>query len=169
MNTEDIQTLFAFNRWANHRVLADAGSLSGDEFTRNLETSHGSVQGTLVHTLWAEWIWSRRFRGESPKLGFARSEFPDVSVLAAKWKELEGDQENFIGELTDEALATRVAYNNLQDQRWEYSLGHMMQHVVNHSSYHRGQVVTLLRQLGRAPQPTDFLVFFDERGGHGVA
>ena len=47
-------------------------------------------------------------------------------------------------------------------QRWEYALGHMMQHTANHSSYHRGQVVTLLRQLGKTPEATDFLVFLDE-------
>ena len=47
-------------------------------------------------------------------------------------------------------------------QRWEYALGHMMQHTANHSSYHRGQVVTLFRQLGKTPEATDFLVFLDE-------
>lgn len=172
MNSEDIGTLYAFNRWANHRVLFDAGSLSRDELHRNLGTSHDSVQGTLVHILWAEWLWLRRFRGDSPKRVFVPAEFPDVSVLETQWKEVEREQETFIGQLTEEArptLATRVAYENLQGQRWKYSLGHMMQHVVNHSSYHRGQVVTLLRQLGRAPQPTDFLVFLDERDGNGAA
>ena len=62
------------------------------------------------------------------------------------------------------ALLGRIPYENLRGQRFEYALGHMMQHVVNHSSYHRGQVVTLLRQLGRTPPNTDFLEYFDEGG-----
>ncbi|HUP50813.1 MAG TPA: DinB family protein [Thermoanaerobaculia bacterium] len=168
MNTRDIQTLFAYNGWANERVMSDSRSLTRDELTQDLGTSHSSVQGTLVHILWGEWLWMRRFQGHSPKEVFVPAEFSELPVLGAKWKEVEREQEKFISQLTDEALASRVAYENLQGQRWEYSLGHMMQHVVNHSSYHRGQVVTLLRQLGRAPQPTDFLMFFDERGGQGA-
>jgi DinB family protein len=60
-------------------------------------------------------------------------------------------------------ISRRVSYENLQGVHWEYSLAETMQHVVNHSSYHRGQVVVLLRQLGQTPPATDFLVFFDEQ------
>ena len=56
-----------------------------------------------------------------------------------------------------------MSYENLQGVRWEYSLAEMMQQLVNHSSYHRGQVAVLLRQLGQKPLPTDFLVFLDEQ------
>jgi uncharacterized damage-inducible protein DinB len=66
--------------------------------------------------------------------------------------------------LTDDRVKARISYENARGERWEYSLGHMMQHIVNHSTYHRGQVVTLLRQLGQTPPPTDFLVYFDEGG-----
>ena len=68
------------------------------------------------------------------------------------------------GSLTDAQLHGQISYENLQGQRWTYPLVHAMQHVVNHSSYHRGQIVTLLRQLGHTPPPTDFLVFLDEGG-----
>jgi uncharacterized damage-inducible protein DinB len=75
---------------------------------------------------------------------------------------VESEQQAFLKSLTDELLEKCVSYENLQGERWEYSLAHMMQHLVNHSSYHRGQVVTLLRQLGQTPPTTDFLVFIDE-------
>lgn len=74
----------------------------------------------------------------------------------------------------DRVLATverltvrRIAYVNTKGERWEYPLGRLMQHVVNHSTYHRGQVTTLLRQLGVKPLATDLLVFHDqaEKGG----
>ncbi len=165
VNTEDIRTLYAFNRWANARLLSDTSPLTHVDFIRDLRTSHVSLQGTLVHILWAEWLWVRRWRGQSPKQVFAPAEFSDVAAIKTEWEAVEREQQVFVAELTDQGLATRVAYENLQGQRWEYSLGHMMQHVVNHSSYHRGQVVTLLRQLGQAPRATDLLVFFDEVGG----
>jgi uncharacterized damage-inducible protein DinB len=161
--------MYAFNQWANHRVLSDASSLTKDDFSRNVGTSHMSVQGTLVHILWAEWLWLRRWDAQSPKQVFTPTEYADVRALETEWKNVEYEQQRFLAELTDEKLATQVAYKNLQGQRWEYSLGQMMQHVVNHSSYHRGQVVTLLRQMGQAPQATDLLVFFDETGGAGAA
>lgn len=169
MNTKDIHELYAFNQWANARLLSDTSSLSYPEFIRDLRTSHVSVHGTLVHILWAEWLWLRRWRGESPRRVFEQAEFPDVAAIKAEWADVEREQQLFLAELTDRRLATQVAYENLQGQWWEYSLGSMMQHVVNHSSYHRGQVTTLLRQLGQAPRATDLLVFFDEVSGKSTA
>ena len=169
MNTEDIKTLQAYNRWANHRLIGTVRPLDPHDFTRDLGTSHRSVHGTLVHTLWAEWIWLQRWRGESPRRVFAPEDFADIGAIERYWRRIEYEQEGFIAQLTDNRLAERLSYENLQGQRWTYALGHMMQHVVNHSSYHRGQVVTLLRQLGKAPLPTDFLVYFDELSGGGAA
>jgi uncharacterized damage-inducible protein DinB len=161
---EEIRTLFAYNRWATHRLLDASRLLNPDTFTRGLGTSHGSLRGTLVHTLWSEWIWLQRWRGSSPRQMFSEDEFRDVAAIEARWLEVERDRQDFIASLTEDQLVTRIAYENLQGQRWEYALVHMIQHVVNHSSYHRGQVVTLLRQLGRTPPGTDFLVYFDEGG-----
>jgi uncharacterized damage-inducible protein DinB len=114
--------------------------------------------------LWSEWIWLQRWRGASPKRVFTEDELPDLQAIEARWRDLDRDRQNFLEGLTDDRLHARLSYENLKGERWEYSLVHMMQHVVNHSSYHRGQVVTLLRQLGQAPPPTDFLVFLDEGG-----
>lgn len=164
MKPDEIRTLFSYNRWANHRLLAASEPLSPSDFARDLGTSHGSLRGTLVHTLWSEWIWLQRWRGASPRQLFAEDQFPDVAAIGARWAAVERDREDLLGGLTDDMLLAPVAYENLQGQRWSYPLGHMMQHVVNHSSYHRGQIVTLLRQLGWTPPTTDFLVFFDEGG-----
>ena len=162
MNTQEIQTLYAYNRWANRRLLKAARLLDWQDCTSEMRTSHGSVRGTLVHIIWGEWLWVRRWRGESPKERFAPEEFRDWTTLESRWTSMEGDQQAFLNCVTDALLETRVSYENLQAQRWEYSLAQMMQHVVNHSSYHRGQLVTLLRQLGQTPPATDFLVFLDE-------
>jgi len=162
MNTHESQTLFTYNNWANQRMLAAVKSLETSDFARDLQTSYRSVQGTLVHILWAEWLWLQRWQGESPKRVFASGEFPDAGAIEAAWANLERDRQAFMNSLTDERLKTRIAYENLRGQRYEYSLAHMMQHLVNHSTYHRGQIVTLLRQLGQTPPATDFLVFLDE-------
>ena len=59
-------------------------------------------------------------------------------------------------------LRRSITYENPPGTRWSYRLEEMLRHVVNHSSYHRGQVASLLRQHGLTPPPTDYLVFFDD-------
>lgn len=169
MNTKDILTLYAYNRWANGRTLGSVRPLDHDEFTRDLRTSLGSVKGTLVHTMWAEWVWLRRWNGESPKRIFDESEFADLAAVAAYWQGLEDERQGFIANLTDARLEESITYQNMKGVRWTYTLGHMLQHVVNHSTYHRGQIVTLLRQLGHVPAKTDFLEFFDDPDEEGTA
>jgi uncharacterized damage-inducible protein DinB len=164
MDVDEIRTLYSFNQWATHRLIDAARLLGPDDFVKDLRTSYRSVRGTFVHTLWSEWIWLRRWRGESPKRVFAEDEFQELDAIWSRWEDINADRNDFIGTLTDERLRRRLSYENTRNERWEYPLVQMMQHVVNHSSYHRGQIVTLLRQLGQAPPSTDFLLYFDEAG-----
>ena len=164
MNKQDIELLYKYDRWANGLVFGCASKLSAEQFTQDLQSSHRSVRDTLAHILAAEWIWLRRWLGTSPKSLFDPQEFGDVVSLTAKLKEVEQEQIAFIDTLTDESLAAVIAYTNTKGERWQYPLGHLCQHVVNHSSYHRGQVTTMLRQLGAEVASVDLLYFFDEKG-----
>jgi len=162
MTTDEIKALYAYNRWANHRIIAASRPLDNEAFTRNLGNSFGSIRDTLVHTLWAEWIWLERWQGHSPKQPAVFNDYPNLDAIENRWSEVEKGQQTFIAGITDAALPRRIAYDNLSNQRWEYSLGHMMQHLANHSTYHRGQVVTMLRQLGAKAVSTDLLLYLDE-------
>jgi len=162
---DDLGRLMRYTVWANHRIMRAAATISSDDFKRDLGGSHGGIRGTLVHTLWGEWVWYRRWIGESPKTIFEESEFADIAAIEAKWNELDQERRLFLGVISDEKLLSTFAYQNLKDERWEYTYLAAMQHVLNHSTYHRGQVVTLLRQLDKIPPVTDYLVFFDEGGG----
>lgn len=161
MNKEDVAYLYDYNRWANARILDDVSKLSPEQFTMDLKSSHSSVRDTLAHILAAEWIWLERWKGVSPKALLSPAEFPTVESLVARWAQLEEDYARFIRGLTDESLATVITYTNTRGENWSYPLSQMLQHVGNHSSYHRGQVVTMLRQLGADVNPVDLLVFMD--------
>ena len=165
MDAAEVRTLFAFNRWANDRILAACRLLSDDEFTRDLKSSHGGIRGTLVHTLWSEWVWFRRWLGESPKTVHDEHDFPDIATVDSQWSDLDQERRLFLAIISDEKLLSTFAYVNRKEEHWEYSYAHAMQHMLNHSTYHRGQIVTMLRQLDRVPPVTDLLVFFDEGGG----
>ncbi len=160
-----IHAQYEYNRWANGRVLDAASTLNPQDFTKNLGSSYGSVRDTLVHVLSAEWIWLKRWKGISPKAMLVPSDFPTTSSLRARWTDVEREQAEFVSELTQEATEMVVAYVNSEGESWNYPLWQMMQHVVNHSTYHRGQITTMLRQLGAQPIATDFLVFEDLKSG----
>jgi len=157
-----IQELYRYNRWANARVFEAVSGLTRERFLQDLGSSHPSVRDTLTHIVWAEWIWLQRWRGASPQTVFLATDFPRLDALNARWLEVETEQRAFVESLTVDDLLSMVRYVNLQGQSWQYPLWRQMYHVVNHSSYHRGQVTTMLRQLGTQPVPTDFLVFHDE-------
>jgi uncharacterized damage-inducible protein DinB len=161
MDKKDIKLLFAYNRWANGQTLDSVSALTAQQLDKNLATSHNSVHGTLTHILAAEWIWLMRCKGVSPKSLFDPSDFSSLASLREKWVEVEQGQRGLIDELNEENLAKRIHYTNIKGEQWEYRLERILQHVVNHSSYHRGQITTMLRQLGAEAVMTDFLAYID--------
>jgi uncharacterized damage-inducible protein DinB len=162
MDVPLIQELYRYNRWANDRVFEAVAALSPQDFTKDLCNSYPSVRDTLTHIVSGEWIWLQRWKGTSPRQMFDPEEFSELKPLRARWGELSADQNAFLGAVTRERLRAVLPYVNLKGQTWRYPLWRQMYHVVNHSSYHRGQLTTMLRQLKAVPVPTDFLVFHDE-------
>jgi uncharacterized damage-inducible protein DinB len=157
-----IQELYRYNRWANSRTFEAVSKLTTEEFSRDLGSSYPSARDTFLHIVWGEWIWLQRWKGRSPQSVFDAADFPDLEAVRTRWSEVEIEQRAFLEALTADRLLAVVRYLNLQGETWQYPLWRTMYHVVNHSSYHRGQVTTMLRQLGARTLPTDFLVFQDE-------
>jgi uncharacterized damage-inducible protein DinB len=164
MNKKDVQLLLAYDRWANAQLLDLAARLTPDQLTRDLSTSHRSLHETFTHILAAEWVWLKRCQGNSPRALLDPKQFPGLDALREKWAEVEQEQSAFVAELSDEHLDRVVRYINFKGEEWAYSLRHVFQHVVNHSTYHRGQVVAMLRQLGATAVMTDFLAYIDING-----
>jgi len=163
MDLETILELYEYNRWANARSLEAASTVSREDFTKEVGGSFASLRGTLAHVYGAEWIWLERWRGTSPrKLPFAL-DFPDVETIRSRWQDVEREQKEFLEGLDGARLAEVISYVNLKGETFAYPLGRMLQHVVNHSTYHRGQVATILRQLGATPLSTDLLLYDDGR------
>jgi uncharacterized damage-inducible protein DinB len=163
MNAKDFQILYEYNCWANACVLDAVAKLTAEQFTRDLSGSFASVRSTLVHIMGAEWVWLQRWKGTSPKKFYDPPEFPNTAALRAHWTKIENEQMEFIKNLTDELLPMKISYINFKGENWTYALWQMLQHLVNHSTYHRGQVATMMRQLGATPAATDFLLFFDKK------
>ncbi len=160
----ELRRLFDYNRWANLRLLDALESLSPEELTRDLASSFPTVLATLVHGLGAEWVWLERWKGTSP------TSFPDASTLdsvrtvRARWDGIWGDQQAFLAGLADGDEARPLRYKLFSADSDTRPLGELMRHVVNHATYHRGQLVAMLRQLGRTPPSTDYIRWLREMG-----
>jgi uncharacterized damage-inducible protein DinB len=135
--------------------------VSLEEFTKEIGGSFLSLRGTLAHLYGAEWVWLERWRGTSPSSLPSALDLPDVETIRSRWQKVEQGQRDFLEGLDPEGLGEPLTYTNFQGETWTYSLWKILAHVVNHSSYHRGQVATLLRQLGKAPLSTDLLLYYD--------
>jgi uncharacterized damage-inducible protein DinB len=165
MEVKRLQELYKFNTWATAKMLDAVSRLTPEEFTKDLRNSFGSVRDTLVHVLSADWIWLERWRGISPKAMLSAADFPTIASLRARWMAIESQRAEFVSNVTQESAEKIITYVNTKGETWRYPLWQMLVHVVNHSTYHRGQVTTMLRQLGAEPAATDFLLFYDEGGG----
>lgn len=162
MSPEEIQQLFDYNSWANRRLLDAAEKLTSEQFTKPLHSSFTSVRDTLAHIYGAEFIWLERFQGGAPPMPPA-DRFPDLKTLRAAWVELDERLLEFARKLTQSGLNAELNYKTFTMGVVRDPLCHAMQHLVNHSTYHRGQVTTLLRQLGVEAVSTDLIRFYRDR------
>jgi uncharacterized damage-inducible protein DinB len=164
MTHTDLQDLVEYNYWARDRVLRAASALAPDVLTREVGGSFGSVLGTLVHIYSAEWVWHSRWTGVSPTAAIPADRFADLAALVEAWREVESHVRGFVGRLADEETTRQIDYRLLNGTPGRASFQHMLQHLVNHGTYHRGQFTTQLRLLGAAPpQSTDLIAYFRER------
>lgn len=158
----EIRELFEYNRWADDRLLRAVADISFEQFTRDMGSSFRSVRDTLVHILSANWVWLSRWEGVSPRE--MPREWKEVTPIELRraWRDVESKQATYVNSLDDSDLDRVIRYMNMAGERFSSPLWQMLRHVVNHATYHRGQVTTMLRQLGLHPASTDMIAYFRE-------
>lgn len=163
MKQEEIVGLVEFNAWANRRILGAVSALTPEQLTRELGSSFSSVRDTLMHIFGVEWLWLERLRGRSPAAIPDAQEFAEMPTLLARYGEHVAQFLSYVQSTKQAELDEVVEYKTLsfgpgRNTRWQ-----IIQHVVNHGSYHRGQVVAMLRQLGAKGVGTDLITFYREK------
>ncbi|HBB87206.1 MAG TPA: damage-inducible protein DinB [Blastocatellia bacterium] len=164
MNLVDVKQLFDYTEWANGLALDAARKLANEDLRRDFQISHTSILGTLVHMAGAEWIWLERWHGRSPAGSEAWSIWstescPDLDTLGGRWHELSERRTAFVSELDEARLSAELSFTLLNGDPNSMRLVDQMQHVANHATMHRGQVVGMIRQLGTTPPATDLLFY----------
>ena len=162
---DTLRDLFDYNYWARDRQLEACAALTEEQFLRPMGNSFSSVRDTLAHLVAVEWVWLERWLGRSPtKLDggeYSAETFPTLGTVRERWRTVEGNMRSYLSGLQDSALERPLSYTNFKGERWTYPLWQTLVHVVNHQTYHRGQITTLLRQLGASAPVIDFLVAQD--------
>jgi uncharacterized damage-inducible protein DinB len=163
-NKDAVGRLLEYTKWANHRIVRTVATLTVDDFRRDFQSSHGGIRGTLVHILGSEWIWLERWKGISPAKFVDEGEFVDILAVRARWKAIEEHRDSWFQSLPETAVRQRIRYRNMAGKMFEAPLWQLIQHVANHSTYHRGQVVGMMKMLGAKTVATDLVHWDRERG-----
>ncbi|HYM24575.1 MAG TPA: DinB family protein [Vicinamibacterales bacterium] len=164
MNASDLKTMLDFHYWARDRLIDALVMLTPDQYNKDLGSSFKSIRDTVTHTYAAEWAWHERWQGRSPTALIPSDRFADLPALRDAWNESERNIRAFVGRLDDKGIERVIHYKLLNGSDGASPLWQMVQHVVNHASYHRGQVTTMLRQLGAQPAKSmDMIAFYRTR------
>lgn len=159
MTLDEARDVFAYCQWANARTFDAAELLTQEELTRTIPSSFPSVVATLGHIAGAEWAWLQRWHGENPAGMPPWAASTSLSAVRGELAAVESARTSFLDSLSDADLDRAIDYKSFAGQSYSNTLASLIRHVTNHSTYHRGQLATMLRQLGKVPPSTDVIVY----------
>lgn len=155
-----MNSLIDYHYWANGRMLNAMDGLTPEQFTRDLGSSFPSIQLTLAHMLNAEAVWLGRILNE-PVARVEPQQIPDVAAVRERWAALEPlFRKAAAGELDRVVVARTSAGKEFRHPLWE-----VLHQLSSHGTYHRGQLTTMLRQLGVTPAQMDLILYYREQSG----
>ncbi len=157
--------LLLYTLWADRQILGVVRQVGTEDLNRDAGVSFGSILGTMAHILGAQRMWLSRFAGAGLDRVPSIEDFPTLPAWIVGWEETAAGLEAFLASLSDEQLAAPVTWRNSRGQSFTRPLWQPVLQLINHSTYHRGQVVSLLRQMGYTAPSTDLIYYFLERAG----
>ena len=162
MNKQDILLLYKYNQWTNKKILDATSKVTQEQFLAPASFPHGGLRGTLVHALFAEWIWRNRWEGTSPTVRLKPDDFPTFEALRARWTEEEKLLMAFVENVTEERLNSKFSYKATDGTPHERIIWQAMAHLVNHGTQHKTEAAAMLTDFGQSPGDIDMIVYFIE-------
>lgn len=158
---ETLQMLANYNIWANSRIIDVLLKQSDEILDLQIVSSFTSIRETVYHTWGAESIWLQRLQLAEHLIWKPAVFTGTMQEACHEWKASSKEIEQFIEKQFDDAAFEHVfQYNDLKQQPQKKQVKTALLHVFNHATYHRGQLVTMLRQAGVTKIPgTDFILF----------
>ncbi|MFI5181182.1 MAG: DinB family protein [Thermoanaerobaculia bacterium] len=168
--TSELFSLYDYNEWANDRVIKMLRALPEADYLKEMGGGWPSVRATFVHIAGATDAWAERFKGKTDVLALPKeSALPKledaVTVLLSAQKKHRAHLET----LTREKLDRPFSWKNLSGEVKMAPFWIVVRHVVNHQTYHRGQISSMVRRLGHQPVATDMVRWGIEIHGSQIA
>jgi uncharacterized damage-inducible protein DinB len=160
VNLAEARELFAYNAWANRECFTALERVPSESYFRDLQSSHGGLHGTVCHIVWAEDLWLSRWLGRPNPPVPQGKDLTTLAAARARWEAIEAQRLAFLAAFDEPRLGATVAVRPSSGGEYVHTFRQMFRHAVDHSTYHRGQLVTLLRQLGVTPPSTGLIVFY---------
>jgi uncharacterized damage-inducible protein DinB len=157
---QEFLELFDYNAWANRTIFDAAGQLPEEQYFRDLKSSYGGVHGTLGHVVWAEQLWLHRWLGRPNPAVPQGTDLHDLPAVRARWETVEAERGTFLATFSAARLEETKLVKPSSGGEYVHTFRQMFRHFINHSSYHRGQIVTFLRQLDHQPPSTDLILYY---------
>jgi uncharacterized damage-inducible protein DinB len=159
---DTLASMFEYNRWADERLLTACGQLTDEQYAREIGGSFPSIRATVAHHAGALRAWGTRFEGGVVTALPSESEVPDTGT--ALRLVVEG-YETLVREAgrAGEELNQIFTYRSIRGFMVSLPRWALLRHVVNHGTYHRGQIANMMRQVGAAPPSTDFFLWAMEQ------
>lgn len=156
---DDLESLYAFNSWANARVLETLRALPEADYVKEQGGGWPSVRATFVHLAGATDAWAERFAFRDATRLATPDELPALEDAARVLLAAEEKHRRQLATYTPARLAGPFTWKNLKGELRTANFGVVVRHVVNHQTYHRGQIASMVRRLGGAPKSTDMVVW----------
>jgi uncharacterized damage-inducible protein DinB len=159
---DTLATMIAYSQWADERLIAVCSALTDDQYCRRLGGGFGSVQAVIAHLAGAAHAWRTRLEGGRVTTLLNEEQLP---TLDAAGRELTQAYLVLAREAarSPEELDDLFAYRNIQGVDVQVPRWVVLRHFVNHATYHRGQLASMLRMLNQKPPSTDFTVWVLEQ------
>ena len=158
-----IEELFAYNAWANRRLFTALAALAAEDYKRDLKTSFGGLQGTVNHIVWGEELWLRRWQAAPPPAVPQGKDLDSLAAAQQRWEAIEVERAAFLKQLGDGQIEGELIVKASTGGEFKHTLRETLLHAVDHSTYHRGQLVAMLRQAGHTPPATGLVGFYRSR------
>jgi len=169
MDKNYFQTLARYNRWANKKLYDVVETVSIEEFEKDSKAYFASMRGTLNHILFGDWAWTLRLKGKSSAhLEMGKIYHPSFAAL--KKARLEADEDFLIllDDMNNDEISADLTYRNIKGIEYVMPTHHVLAHVFNHGTHHRGQVHCLLTQAGIEAPSLDLIYYYIECEDAGI-
>ena len=153
-----------YNVWANDIIVNYLEAQPTGTIDKNVINSFPSIRATLLHNIGAEAIWLSRLKSQSPNRFPGENFDGDDQALFKFLLETSESFRDLVLSKDENYFNEYVSFKTLNGTHYNQKRSRMIHHCMNHSTYHRGQIITMSKQLGLSQAPsTDLIFYYRER------